>query len=176
MMGDKFMYTDASTTDIEARRRWVILGVAFLCMMTYVITLQAVPPVLSLVMAELKLSHAQGGLLMSLYAVPGLIVSIPAGMLADRYGQRVICLVSFSLAIAGTAIVAMGNSLPILILGRLVTGVGAMTLMVLGPQLLGEWFRGREMGMAMGVFNTGFPLGTILSLNFLAMAGENLGW
>jgi len=97
-------------------------------------------------------------------------------MLADRYGQRVICLVSFSLAIAGTAIVAMGNSLPILILGRLVTGVGAMTLMVLGPQLLGQWFRGREMGIAMGVFNAGFPLGTILSLNFLAMAGGSLGW
>jgi len=176
MMEDKFMDTDASATDIEARRRWVILGVAYLCMLTFVITLQAVPPVLSLVMAELELSHAQGGLIMSLYAVPGLIVSIPAGMLADRYGQRVIGLVSFSLAIAGTAIVATGNSLPILILGRLVTGVGAMTLMVLSPQLLAQWFRGREMGIAMGLFNAGFPLGTILSLNFLAMAGESLGW
>ena len=170
------MTTNASTTDIEAGRRWVILGVAYLCMVTFVTTLQAVPPVLSLVMAEFKLSHAQGGLLMSLYAVPGLIVSIPAGMLADRYGQRVIGLVSFSLAIAGTAIVATGNSLLVVILGRLVTGIGAMTLMVLGPQLLAEWFRGREMGMAMGIFNTGFPVGTILSLNFLAMAGESLGW
>jgi len=170
------MDTDASATDIEARRRWAILGVAYLCMLTFVITLQAVPPVLSLVMAELELSHAQGGLIMSLYAVPGLIVSIPAGMLADRYGQKVIGLVSFSLAIVGAVIVAMGNSLPILILGRLVTGVGAMTLMVLAPQLLAQWFRGREIGMAMGVFNTGFPLGTILCLNFLAMAGESLGW
>jgi len=138
------MDTGASATDIEARRRWVILGVAYVCMLTFVITLQAVPPVLSLVMAELELSHAQGGLIMSLYAVPGLIISIPAGMLADRYGQRVIGLVSFSLAIAGASIVATSNSLPILILGRLVTGVGAMTLMVLGPQLLAQWFRGRE--------------------------------
>ena len=170
------MDADDIATDIEARRRWIILGVVYLCMLAFAITLQSIPPVLSLIMAELKISHAQGGLLMSLFALPGIIVSIPAGMLADRYGQRVICLVSFSLAIAGTAIVATGNSLPILILGRLVTGVGAMTLMVLGPQLLGQWFRGREMGIAMGVFNAGFPLGTILSLNFLAMAGESLGW
>lgn len=172
----KSMDAEYGTNASQSRRRWVMLVVAFMFMLTYGSTLQAVAPVLSLIMHDFYLSHAQGGLLTSLYAVPGLIISIPAGMLSDRYGQRVIALVSFSLTIAGIAIVATGTCLPILIWGRLMTGAGAMTLMVLGPQLLAQWFRGREVGTAMAVFNAGFIIGSILSLYLLAMAGERLGW
>lgn len=170
------MNTDEDASSTEAGRRWVILGVVYLCILAFAITLQSVPPILSLVMDELGLSHAQGGLLMSLFALPGVVVSIPAGMLADRYGQKMIGIVSFGLMIAGAAIFASGGSLPVLGLGRAVSGAGAMTLMVVAPQLLAQWFRGREMGIAMGVFNTGMPLGTILSLNLLSLLGESLGW
>ena len=165
-----------SAADVPARRRWVVLGLAYLFILSFTITLQAVPPVLSLIMAELKLSHVQGGLLMSLFALPGVFISIPAGMLADRYGQKAIGIMAFILAAAGAAIVASSSSLPMLALGRVVSGVGAITLMVLAPQLLAQWFAGREIGIAMGVFSTGLPLGTILSLNFLSLLGENLGW
>ncbi|MBI2860965.1 MAG: MFS transporter [Chloroflexi bacterium] len=165
-----------AVTAVEAHRRWTILGVAYLCNLTFAITLQSVPPVLGLVMAELGLSHTQGGLLMSLYALPGVIISIPAGMLADRYGQRLIGTIAFLLGIAGAVIFATGDSLTVLALGRIISGAGAIVLMVLSPQLLAHWFSGREMGVAMGIFHTGFPVGTILALNLLAVAGEGLGW
>jgi predicted MFS family arabinose efflux permease len=170
------MRVDNSATAIEAKRRWVILGVAYLCLLTFTIAMQSVPPVLSLVMTEFKLSYAQGGLLMSLFALPGIALSIPAGILADRYGQKTIGIIAFALTIAGTAIFASGDSLPVLVLGRVVAGAGALTLAVLAPQLLAQWFTGREMGIAMGVVNTALPLGTVLSLNFLSILGENLGW
>jgi predicted MFS family arabinose efflux permease len=127
-------------------------------------------------MAEFKLSYAQGGLLMSLFALPGIAISIPAGMLVDRYGQKTVGIICFALMIVGTAIFASGNSLPVLVLGRVVAGAGALTILVLAPQLLAQWFAGREMGTAMGVLNTALPLGTILSLNFLSLLGQNLGW
>ena len=99
------------------KRRWVMLGVAYLCVLVYAALLQSVPPVLSLVMDELRLSHAQGGLLMSLFALPGIFISIPAGLLADRYGQRTIGLAALGLTVAGTVIFATGSSLPILAAG-----------------------------------------------------------
>lgn len=170
------MGADEIATDIEARRRWIIFGVVYLCVLAFAIIMQSIPPVLSLIMAELKISHAQGGLLMSLFALPGIIVSIPAGMLSDRYGQKAIGVVSFIFMIAGAAILASGSSFPILALGRALSGVGAMTLLVLAPQSLAQWFAGRKLGIAMGVFNTGVPLGTIFSLNFLSSLGERLGW
>jgi predicted MFS family arabinose efflux permease len=165
-----------ATDAIEAKRRWGILGVVYLLGLGCAITMQSVPPILSLVMAEFELSYAQGGLLMSLFAVPGVIMAIPAGMMADRYGQKTIGIISLALLIAGTAIFASGNSLLVLALGRVVAGLGAVTLLVMSPQLLAQWFAGREIGTAMGVFNTTMPIGTILSLNFLSLLGENMGW
>ena len=170
------MAIDNDVVGRGSKRRWVILGVIYLCMLAFAMVLQSVPPVLSLIMADLSLSHAQGGLLMSFFALPGIIVAIPAGMLADRHSQKTIVLVSLSLMILGPALVASGSSLPVLALGRIISGAGAVTFLVVAPQLLVQWFTGREVGIAMGIFNTGMPLGTILSLNFLSLLAENLDW
>lgn len=160
----------------QTKQRWLILGVVYLCMLAFAMTLQSVPPVLSLVVADLGLSHAQAGLLMSFFALPGIIISIPAGMLADRYSQKLIGLVSLALMIGGIALTASGNSLLILALGRVIAGIGGMTLAVMLPQLVAQWFAGHEMGTAMGIFNTGMPLGTIISLNLLSALGVSQGW
>jgi len=113
---------------------------------------------------------------MSLFALPGIIISIPAGMLADRYSQKAIGLISLGLMIIGAAVFASGNNMVGLGLGRVISGIGAMTLGVLLPQLLAQWFSERELGTAMGIFTTAMPLGTILSLNFLSLAAESFGW
>ncbi|MDP2934859.1 MAG: MFS transporter, partial [Dehalococcoidia bacterium] len=110
------------------------------------------------------------------FALPGIVVSIPAGMLADRYGQKAIGVVSLVLMIAGAAIFALSDSLPLLGLGRAISGAGAMTLLVVAPQALAQWFADREIGIASGVFNSAVPLGVILSLNLLSVLGEGLGW
>lgn len=158
------------------RQHWAILGVVYLCVLAYAVTLQSVPPILSLVMTEFSLSHTRAGLLMSAFALPGIAVSIPAGMLADRYGQKAIGLVSLALMIAGTTVFITGGSFAVLLLGRVISGAGAITLMVLAPQVLAQWFTGREMGTAMGIYSTAVPLGTILSLNLSSWLGETLGW
>ena len=170
------MDKDGGTVGRGAGRRWLILGIIYICNLSFASTLQSVPPVLTLVMTELKLSYAQGGLLMSLFSLPGIVVSIPAGMLADRYSQKTLVIVSFALMIAGTVVFVSGNSLPILGLGRVIAGIGAITLVVLAPQILAQWFAGREVGVAMGVFTTTMPVGTILSLNLFSVLGESLGW
>jgi predicted MFS family arabinose efflux permease len=168
--------TDNGPADSAFRKRWVVLGVIYVCTLAFAVAFQSLPPVLTSVMAELKLSHTQGGLLMSFFALPGIVLSIPAGILADRYNQKAIGSITIVLIIAGASILALGHSMPVLALGRLVAGAGALSLVVLAPQLLAQWFAGREIGIAMGVFNTGMPLGTVLSLNLLSRLGEHLGW
>jgi len=168
-----------TTADISGRgisKRWLMLGISFLCLFDIAVVMQSVPPVLSLVMAEFQLSYTQGGLLMSLFALPGILVAIPAGMLADRYSQKVIGIVFFALMIAGVAIFATGNSFPVLGLGRVVSGVGARCIGVVAVLLLAQWFAGREMGIAMGVLNAGIPAGTIMSLILMPWLAESLGW
>lgn len=156
--------------------RWVVLALAHLGASSFVFALLSPPPVLSLIIDDLGISHAQAGLLMSLFALPGIIVSIPAGLMADRYDTKKICLVSFSLVIGGTFLTAMASSFPFLALGRVVSGIGAFTLVITVAQLTAHWFKGKELGLAMGIYNTSMPLGTIIMLSTMGRLGESVGW
>ena len=43
--------------------RWIILILAYLCMLGFAFTLQSIPPVLPLIIRGLELTHGQAGLL-----------------------------------------------------------------------------------------------------------------
>jgi MFS family permease len=158
------------------RYRWVILAVSYGCNFTYALVYQALPPILSLVISDLHLSHAQAGSFMSLFSLPGIFLSIPSGHLSDRYGAKRICASAFVLMILGTMIVSQARAFPLLGLGRVVSGLGAITVSIIAPQLVSQWFSGRELGIAMGIFNTAMPMGTIVSFNALGLAGKTWGW
>jgi MFS family permease len=70
----------------------------------------------------------------------------------------------------------MGNSYWVLCLGRLIIGLGSAVLVVALPKVITNWFAGREIGLAMGVYHTAYPLGTILALNFAGILAYSLGW
>ena len=156
--------------------RWTILGVMTLCILTFAIVVQSIPPILGILIDTFNISHAQAGALMSLFMLPAIFLALPGGVLADRYGARIIGSAALMTMILGTAIVALGGSYRVLALGRLVAGVGGTVLQVVAPKVITSWFRERDMGLAMGVFNTAVPLGTILSLNFMGVIAFRFGW
>ncbi|MFQ6067592.1 MAG: MFS transporter, partial [bacterium] len=46
----------------------------------------------------------------------------------------------------------------------------------MAAQMLSQWFRGRGIGTAMGIFNTAMPVGTIICFTTFGRLGESLGW
>jgi len=156
--------------------RWVILGVVYLSILTFALTFQSIPPILPLIISDLGLTYAQAGLLVSLFALPGLFVSLLGGFLSDRYGMRPLGTGCFLLLIGGTVLVGLGNDLRILWLGRIIAGIGSLTLTILIPKLLSQWFKDKELGLAMGIFNTGVPLGSILCFSLFGKLGSLWGW
>ena len=116
----------AYNCETDQKKKWIILGVVYICILAYTAALQSIPPVLSLIMADLHLSYAQGGMLMSFFALPGLVIPIPAGMLADRYAQKNIGLISLAVLIVGCVLVAISNSFMTMVTGRIICGIGGI--------------------------------------------------
>ncbi|MEM1539281.1 MAG: MFS transporter [Candidatus Bathyarchaeia archaeon] len=156
--------------------RWKILGLTYVCQLSFALVFQSVPPLLNLIVDEFKITQAQAGLLMSLFAFPGVFLSILGGMICDRFGARKVGLASLSLMILGTFFLGLSNSFVPMAFSRAVSGIGSALMAVVLPQLLSRWFMHKELGMAMGVFNTAMPLGTITSFNVLGFVGATLGW
>ncbi len=156
--------------------RWVILGIVYLSILAFTLIFQSIPPILPLIISELHLTYAQSGLLMSLFALPGILVSILGGFLADRSGMKPLGTGCFLLMIGGTFLVGLGMNLQILGLGRIIAGIGAFTLSVFLPKVLSQWFKGKELGLAMGIFNTGVPLGSVICFGLFGRLGTLGGW
>jgi MFS family permease len=156
--------------------RWAILVIVYLSILAFTFIFQSIPPILPLILSELHLTYAQSGLLMSLFALPGIFVSLLGGFLADRYGMKPLGTGCFILMIGGTFLVGLGMNLQLLGLGRIIAGVGGLTLSVFLPKLLSQWFKGRELGLAMGIFNTGVPLGSVICFGLFGTLGNLWGW
>lgn len=163
-------------TKKPSAQRWKILAVSYLNIVAFALVFQSLSPVLDLIIADIGLSHAEAGALMSYFALPGILISIPAGVLIDRYGARNVGLASLLLMTAGSVLTVLGRSFVALAVGRAVAGTGAFALTIALTQLISLWFKDRELGRAMGVFNTGMPLGTIIALNTLGVIGRAYGW
>ncbi len=113
---------------------------------------------------------------MGVFALPGIVVCILAGMLSDRFGIKAVGGTSLALMALGPFWAALSPGYGHLLLGRVVTGVGAMAISPILYQLLAQWFRQKEIGLAMGIFSTAYPVGTLASFNAFGYMGAALGW
>jgi MFS family permease len=154
----------------------VILILVYLSILAFTLIFQSIPPLLPFIFSELRLTYAQSGLLMSLFSLPGIFVSLLGGFAADRYGMRPLGAGCFLLMIGGTLLVGLGMNLPILWIGRIIAGIGGFTLSVFLPKLLSQWFQHKELGLAMGIYNTGVPMGSVICFGLFGKMGSSWGW
>ncbi len=156
--------------------RWVILVIVYLSILAFTFIFQSIPPILPFIQSELHLNYSQSGLLMSLFSLPGIFVSLLGGFLSDRYGIRPLGMGCFLLMLGGTLLVGLGRDLQTLELGRVIAGIGAFTLSVFLPKIISQWFKDKELGLAMGIYNTGVPLGSVICFGLFGKIGNLWGW
>jgi MFS family permease len=156
--------------------RWVILIIVYLSILAFTFLFQSIPPIVPLIISDLRLTYAQAGLLMSLFAFPGLFVSLLGGFFSDRYAMKPLGMGCFLLMTGGILLVGFGVDLRMLWMGRMIAGVGAFTLSIILPKLLSQWFKRKELGLAMGIFNTGVPLGSVICFGIFGKIGSLWGW
>lgn len=150
-----------------SRFRWVVLFCLFYAFVAYAFVFQAVPPLIDVLTEQFSIaSAAQAGLLMTIVVVPGIFLSLPAGLIADRYGFKGLGVASIALTVAGSLVAAIADSFQILLLGRLILGIGGAFLVTSLPAAIAQWFSRGELGKAMGFYGTNMPVATIAS--FLA--------
>lgn len=163
--------TDNTPTSVS---RWWILVLVHASVLAFALNLQMIPPLIPRLVSEMGLSHAAAGILMGLFTLPGIFLAIPGGRVADILGPRSVALWSLALLACGTFLM-----LPLhpgfLFVGRLCSGIGGAVIVVVAPQIVARSFHGRELGLAMGIFNTAVPLGTILAFNLLGFLGSRFG-
>lgn len=160
--------------------RWVILFVLFFARTVMAFQYQSVAALSPFVADSLALSVADIGILIGLYLGPGILVAIPGGTFAARFGDKRVVGVSLGLMLAGSVLSWLATTWEVAVLGRVLAGVGGVVINVVMTKLLVDWFQGREIGTAMGVFIASWPAGIALALLILpimaALGGLAVAW
>lgn len=140
-----------------------------------ILGVSSIIPALPDIMDGLAISPAEIGLIISVFTLPGVLLSPLVGILADRVGRKVILVPSlFVFGLFGFACFFAQTMEQLLVL-RFLQGVGAGPLGVIYGTIIGDLYQGRERGQAMG-YNAGvLSMGTAA---FPAVGGvlAMLGW
>lgn len=143
-------------------KRWLMLVVGLLAMIAGCAYQYGLPYLIPALRAG-GLSLRQVSLLIST-PIAGLLVSLALwGAIADRWGER--RALSIGLTVAGLALLAASRVHHAVALGAclFVAGLGGAAIHAASGRLILGWFAARERGLAMGVRQTGQPLGVGLA-------------
>jgi MFS family permease len=99
------------------------------------------------------------------YSVAAILAVFFGGFLIDRLGTRRSSMIFSLLVLAGGVIVAMANSIPMVMVGRFIFGAGAEPLVVAQSAILARWFKNKEIALAFGIALTVSRLGTLFAFN-----------
>ena len=156
--------------------RWLILAVLCFARTSMGYQFQSIASISADLVREMGLSYAEIGTLIGLYMLPGVIVALPGGALASRFGDKSLAVVGLALMVLGDGMIAVVATPEALFSGRVVAGVGAVVFNVVVTKMVSDWFAGREIITAMALTASTWPLGVALGLVGQGLLAEAVGW
>jgi MFS family permease len=157
------------------RHRWAILAVLFVVRLTMAFQFQSVAAVAPLLGRQYGVGLADIGILIGLYFTPGIALALPGGAIGQKLGDKTTVLAALMLMLIGSLAMASSGSWTVQIAGRLVTGAGGVLLNVQMTKMVTDWFAGKEISTAMGIFVGSWPTGIAVSLLTLPAIGTAHG-
>jgi predicted MFS family arabinose efflux permease len=157
-------------------RRWLILASTVMSFFSVGVTFFAVPPLIPELISRFGLTHLAIGVLMGAISVPAILFSIPLGAAVDRWPARAAGNLSLGLMAIGAVLFAVAPSYAVLVAGRLLFGVGGLAINLLLARLVSTAFAGRELALAMGIFNAVYPASMIVMFTLHPRLLATFGW
>lgn len=165
-----------SRDDIVAPYAWIILSVVYLASIIAPLNQFKIPPIMPVLIDTFRLDLPQAGLLMSIIAVVGLILALPAGILLQRFGARALGVAALGCMALGSGIGALSGAYPTLLGSRLIEGIGIGLVGVVAPATIAMWFPPARQGIPMGIWATWMPVGSVLVYNLAPFVANRFGW
>ena len=136
----------------------------------------AVAPLLGDIRESFGVSFAAMGLLTSGFAMARILVDLPGGSLADRVQPRTLFYTGTVIAMAGVALTAMAPVFAVLLVGRILNGLGASLGSIAAMAYVSRATRPAERGKALGAASAATQTGGSLSPAVVGLAASIADW
>lgn len=137
---------------------------------------QSVPALSPYLTGEVGLGFIALGTLTGAYLLPGVVVALATGWLSRSLGDARCVLVGLMLMTLGGITGALVAGFEVMLVARLVAGIGAVCLNVLVTKMVADWFAGRDdLPTAMGILVSSWPAGLAIAAMGLPFLAQQTG-
>ncbi|MFD7130789.1 MFS transporter [Streptomyces sp. NPDC059894] len=156
--------------------RWGIISVVFAGTAINYIDRANLSIALPYMSDDLHLSGTASGVLLGAFSLTYALMQFPAGWLVDKVGPRRLygyALIVWSIL---TMLVGAATGLLVLVLLRMLLGVGESPAYPSSAKIVSRWFPQKERGLASSIFDSGARMGSAVSLPLITGVIALLGW
>jgi len=122
----------------------------------------------------LHLTEQQTWMLIAIPVILGSVMRLPMGMLADRFGGRIVFGGLLLFSGAAGFILSLMHSYVGLLIGGLILGM-AGTSFSIGVAFTSKWFSAEKQGLALGIYGAG-NIGQSIALLAVPRLSQSMGW
>jgi MFS family permease len=157
-------------------RPWLILTAVALARIGFGYQYQTVATLGPDLMRVFRLDYATLGALIGAFMLLGGFLAMPLGLLARRYGDRLVLGTGLAVMVLGPVISAAATGPAGIGFGRSAAGVGAVAMIVLQNKIIADWFTGRRFIWAISVSVAAYSIGIGLAQIILPPLALAYGW
>ena len=155
--------------------RWVIQSVLFLIQIGLGLNFMAPSPLFLSIMENYDINKGIVGLLISSVTFVMALFLLPGGFLISKIGSKNAMILSGSLMSAGL-LLPFVNSFAVVILLRILFGIGAAISIPTTSAITMEWFKPKELSIINGINESGRALGVSLGALLAIPIANGVGW
>ncbi len=153
---------------VKNDKQWAIISLASVPL---IMTLgnSMLIPILPVMEKKLEISTLQSSYIITMYSVVAIFFIPLAGYLSDRFGRKKVLIPALIITgigglISGLAAWKMTNAFALILVGRILQGIGASGAMPIVLPLVGDMFhRDEEASATLGIIETSNTVGKVLS-------------
>jgi MFS transporter, ACS family, hexuronate transporter len=156
--------------------RWQLVALLFIAGIINYLDRAALSVAAPLITKDLNLDPAQLGVVFSSFFFGYALFCFIGGYAADRYGPRLVLIVSMTIWSIFCGLTASAFSIASLVLLRIIFGMGEGPFCTTMAKFVSNWFPKTEQARAIGLANAGTPLGGAIAGPVVGFVALSYGW
>jgi ACS family D-galactonate transporter-like MFS transporter len=168
--------TLAPQAQARSRVRWIVAGMMWAAIAINYIDRTVLSAAAPRIQSDFHLSAVQMGVVMSAFFWSYALLQLPAGMLADRFGQKKILGLAVLWWSLATAVTGFATGFKSLVALRVMLGIGEAGAYPSNAGIASRWFPRNERATVAGIFDSGSKLGGAVALPLIAVMLAAFDW
>ena len=156
--------------------RFIIAALAATSFIMAFISRFAWPPMAPVIAPIMNINATESMAYMSVFYIGYVATQIPGGILADRFGPRLVLAMAMAIQGVGTLGIGFTENYQVGFFLRLLCGLGAGCVYSSCLKSIVTWFSPAQRGLAIGVLMTAPTLGIALPNLIMPILNESMGW